>query len=601
MSDATANRMLLSPGDLLEGKYRIEHKLAEGGMGAVYHATQQPLGRDVAVKVLKSFDETEAERDNRFKRFFREAAICSRLNHPNTVMIFDYGQLSSGDGTFLVMEFLRGYSLRDLLNKHGVLTTSLALHIAIQIASSLADAHAASVVHRDLKPPNIMLVERGGDPYFVKVVDFGLVKELNRGDETGELTAENTLIGSPMYMAPERFLYHSADSPAVDTYALGIMLYEMLCGRPPFIRESDSTIHRVMMQHIQEEPPPMRAFRPDLRLPDGLEQLIIRCLAKDPAQRINSMETLVRLLKSCSQGQPVEVPALQPEARPAMKESTSDQMVAQDTQNTVRLQTGEEPRPALPSLMTSVPQIDPAAHPSQQFAAPQQYASPSQQFAMPTAPSESSGSPVKLVGGLMALVVMVIIGLVVFNVMRGPAMTPLVVETTPPGAQVFIDGNVVGVTPVKIELPLEQSATLRISKEGFETFERGISPSQDAVVIALPLVEVAAKDVDEAKPSQPVAEARESVRALGCVNAFGNFCETTSVDTVLPCLVSHFDELDESCQKGLRTAKKADGADPALAGVPDVASANTPIKPTKKTVTKPKDPNPTTPTIKLGR
>jgi serine/threonine protein kinase len=614
MSDATLSRTTLNAGDLLEGKYRIKRKLAEGGMGAVYHAVQEPLGRDVAVKVLKSVDETAAERDNRYKRFFREAAICSRLNHPNTVMIFDYGKLADGDGFFLVMEFLRGESLRDLLNRHGVLTTSMALHIAIQIAGSLADAHSGSVVHRDLKPPNIMLVDRGGDPYYVKVVDFGLVKELNNGDETGELTAENTLIGSPMYMAPERFLYHSADSAAVDIYALGIMLYEMLVGRPPFIRDSDSTIHRVMMAHIQEDPPPMRTFKPDLKLPDGLEALVMRCLIKDPARRLESMDMLVRLLRSCSQGAPIEIPPLRPSNVPQIPESTSDHLnLQQDTQNTVRIATGEEPRPDLPSLMTSIPtgtpsesaqsrttfEIDPVVAVS---TTPMSVVAPSGlTHEIPVA----AGSQKKVAVFAIGAVALVLASLLAFNAMRSQATTSLVVETTPPGAHVVLDGVQIGVTPLRMDLDLGKQASLRIEKEGFETYERGLSASEEPIVIALPLTALVAEVV--VKKSTVSESQREKLRAAGCLDEFQKRCaDELEIGGGLACLAGRFASLDPTCQSGLR-ALEADGwgglvSDTDALKLPALPAEKVEkVEKVKTKIKKPADSTDTKPAIKLGR
>lgn len=292
----------LLPDTLVADKYRIKRPLAEGGMGTIYHAEQEPLGRDVALKILKAQDETPEKREQREKRFFKEAAVSAKLAHPNTIVILDYGKLPDDSGFFLVMEYLEGRSLRELLVDRGSLGTRVTLHIAMQMASSLADAHRNGAVHRDLKPPNVMLVERGEDPYFVKVVDFGLVKELEPDDDAEELTLENHLVGSPMYMAPERFLSGDADSPAVDVYSIGIMMYEMLVGRPPFIREGEETLQEIMMSHIQTDPPPMREFRPNLELPEGMEDVVMSCLAKHPEDRIKSMDALLTVLKTCASG-----------------------------------------------------------------------------------------------------------------------------------------------------------------------------------------------------------------------------------------------------------------------------------------------------------
>lgn len=262
-------------------------------MGSVYRAIQQPLGRRVAIKALRVQGLSAQERRHRQERFFREAAFSSRLNHQHTVTVYDYGELPDGEGFFIAMELLDGQTLSSLIRRNGSLTVAMTLHIATQIASSLADAHAAGVIHRDLKPPNVMLVERGSNPYFVKVVDFGLVKETAATSRAAELTGAQTILGSPMYMAPERFLYHTADTPAVDIYALGVLMYEMLVGRPPFLLGGDVTLHHVMMQHIKAPPPPMRELKPTLFLPSGLESVITRCLEKEPQNRYASMNDLL--------------------------------------------------------------------------------------------------------------------------------------------------------------------------------------------------------------------------------------------------------------------------------------------------------------------
>jgi len=504
MTEDYATKTVLNPGDIVEEKYRIISLLAEGGMGAVYHAVQEPLGRDVALKILKTAEETPEHRELRFKRFFREAALCSRLNHPNTVMIFDYGKLKSMDGFFLVMEFLKGESLRDLLNAHGRLSSSLALHITLQIAGSLADAHKTGVVHRDLKPPNIMLVERGDDKHFVKVVDFGLVKDLNEGDD--ELTAENTLIGSPMYMAPERFLYHNADSPVVDVYSLGIMLYEMLVGRPPFVRDSDSTVHRIMMQHIQEDPPPMRTFDPKLQLPEGLEALVMRCLAKQPGERYESMDTLTRLLKSCLQGNSSEssafyaarlegddsgerIKAVIADRTPVQAHGTED--TAMITPLSVREEFGDKTLPdrtPAPEPMVAVTHVPDA----------------------PNVPVKSSKAPIIAIGSV--LVVFVVLLGIFLNKPSEPVqpVAQVSIESTPHHASVYIDGTLKGTTPTEILIPVGKSVQLSIEAEGHETLERRFVADDDQKLsfelVALKAPEVVAPEEDPIPPTEPSEE-----------------------------------------------------------------------------------------------
>ena len=439
MDDTREQVSTFKAGDIIEGKYRIQRLLDEGGMGSVYHAIQEPLGRDVAIKVLKPREETPEKREHRYKRFFREAQVCSKLAHPNTIVILDYGELSDRAGFFFVMEFLEGRSLRQLLMERGSLGLRLTLHLAMQIASSVADAHRHGVIHRDLKPPNVMLVRRGDDPYFVKVVDFGLVKEMAPDEGAEELTSDNALIGSPMYMAPERFVQVKADSPSLDVYALGIMIYEMLVGRPPFVRDADSTLHHIMLQHIQVEPPPMRSFRPDLELPEGLEPLVMRCLEKDPHDRIGSMETLLNLLRACAAGAgmgvnaPVEDTGIFPGLPQLRAETSSDALGIEETGDS-EFQTVEEPRRGSATVTANT--------------------------ASPTRPGLAT-----LVALFALVVTAAIVGLAVLPAPAEP--TRLVVRSEPAGATVLLDGEPIGTTPFETPIEAQNGATLTFRKSGF--------------------------------------------------------------------------------------------------------------------------------------
>jgi serine/threonine-protein kinase len=459
MNQVSSRTTTLQPDDVVADKYRIYRKLAEGGMGAVYHAVQEPLGRDVALKTLKDVGDNEAKREERYKRFFREASFSSKLNHPNTVTIFDYGKLPDDGGFYLVMEFLEGRSLRDFMRERRRLSVPMTLHICTQIASSLTEAHEMGVIHRDLKPPNVMLVQRGDDPYFVKVVDFGLVKELEpkQGDE--ELTAENALIGSPRYMAPERFLYHSADSPSVDVYALGIMLYEMLVGRPPFIRSPESTLQHIMMQHVQAEVPAMHKFAPDLQLPSGLETLVMRCLAKEPGDR-PTMAGLARLLKACAQGAPTierEVDSLPTidDVRPLMPGEASGEFVTDDTGRGVRPHhTGDATRPDMPA-----PQV--------QHAAPTQTATATDARAQAAPATETPArSPIGIVVAIAVVILFGAVAAAIAITSMGPDPTRFHVTSEPPGAYVYMGPRQLGQTPFDVELTIEESTTLRFTKAG---------------------------------------------------------------------------------------------------------------------------------------
>ncbi|MBA2662300.1 MAG: serine/threonine protein kinase [Bradymonadaceae bacterium] len=528
------------PGDVIERKYRILRLLAEGGMGSVYHAIQEPLGRDVALKVLKPGNDTAEQRDQRHKRFFREASLSSRLSHPNTVMIFDYGELEDKQGFFLVMEYLEGRQLRDLMPDGVGLDPRLAMHLAMQIAGSLAEAHEMGVVHRDLKPPNIMLVNRGGDPNFVKVVDFGLVKELG-DEEDDELTAENTLLGSPTYMAPERFLSKASDSPSVDVYALGIMLYEMLAGRPPFKREADGTVHQLIMQHIQVAPSPLRTFRPTLVLPDGLEALIMRCLAKHPEQRIGSMEALLRLLKSCAGGMDgfstngsLELAALLtpgensaaispgPDTGPGHQNETNDTVANVLPQS----MPSQAARPVTGSSTAFVPEA------SLQDATQ----ADATRSLNPAAKGRVVVAGALTLGALLAaLLVYVVISM---DAKPGtPTKTELFAQSVPSGAVVHLGAQELGRTPLRITLALPPRANLRFSLEGFEDYGYIVSsgPSETLNVRAqlapLELAEEPATVLAEDAEKDKAGEDKAAQAAAALAAEAAQAAQATKTDT----------------------------------------------------------------------
>ena len=254
-------------GRIVADRYRIDALIGKGGMGVVYRARQLNIDRDIAVKVLKRDKLGDAPT---LERFVREARIISRLKSPHTVTLIDVGEITDGD-FFIAMEYLQGQTLRARL-ADGPLEATEACRIFEQIALGVAEAHAAGVVHRDIKPLNIVLVDTPGRP-FVKVLDFGLAAF---GDgERGHLA------GTPRYVAPELIAGDDA-TPRADVYAMGVMLYEALSGAPPF--ESDD-VKELLRQHVEKQPPTPRETCPTLALPDDAEALIMRCLAKPPPLR----------------------------------------------------------------------------------------------------------------------------------------------------------------------------------------------------------------------------------------------------------------------------------------------------------------------------
>ena len=283
-------------GELLGGKYRIDRLVARGGMGAVYVAVQEPLGRDVAVKVLKHTSTVAEIRDIDEKRFFREASTASRLKHPNTVIIHDYGVLEDHEGLYLVMEYLQGQTLSEVQAISGTLTWERALPIIRQIAGSMGEAHDQGLVHRDLKPLNVMLLERAGEADFVKVLDFGLAKPVRESVDE-QVTEQGAIMGSPIYMSPEQIFSEPLDH-RTDIYALGVLCYEILTGRPPFVVAEKGKVSDLLRSHLVGIVPEMRSINPNLDLADHVEFAILRCLAKKAKDRFDSMDEFLAALSS---------------------------------------------------------------------------------------------------------------------------------------------------------------------------------------------------------------------------------------------------------------------------------------------------------------
>ena len=288
-SNASINTEDPLVGRVFNGRYRVTERVARGGMGKVYKAIQDPLDRVVALKVLDPTFTGEVEHDFH-QRFFLEASICARLSHPNTVTIFDYGQ-TEDNIYYIVMEFLEGRTLHQEMKDRPVISPPRAIHIAAQVARSVREAHALGVVHRDLKPANIFLIEHPDEADFVKVLDFGLVKNVLE-DQSG-FTKTGIFMGSPGYMAPEQIRGHALDERA-DVYALGAILFEMLTGRPPFVRESAMD---TILAHLNDDIPRFKSVNQSIEAPKVLEQVVRKCLAKDRNDRFDNMDAMVRALK----------------------------------------------------------------------------------------------------------------------------------------------------------------------------------------------------------------------------------------------------------------------------------------------------------------
>jgi eukaryotic-like serine/threonine-protein kinase len=267
------------------GQYTLEEKIGEGGMGVVYRARHAMLRRPTAVKLLS----TSGADNVSSKRFEREVQLTSKLTHPNTIAIYDYGHTL--DGVFYyAMELLDGVTLSQLGAEDGPQRPGRVIHILSQAARALAEAHSVGLIHRDVKPANIFLCARGGMHDFVKVLDFGLVKEVDSPDTA--ISAPNLVAGTPLYMAPETIARPDDVDAGVDIYALGCVGYYLLTGEPPFTGSNAIAIYH---GHLHQRPP-SPSERLGRQVPDDLEALVMRCLAKSPSDRPASASDLADAL-----------------------------------------------------------------------------------------------------------------------------------------------------------------------------------------------------------------------------------------------------------------------------------------------------------------
>jgi serine/threonine protein kinase len=285
-------------GSLVNGKYRVIEAIARGGMGRIYYATQVPLERPVALKVVQG--DGDHEHESQFlKRFLQEASILAKLQHPNVVTLFDYGKIEGShiEQYFIAMEFLAGETLQHRFKTRGRLTIPETLILARQIGRGLREAHKRGIVHRDLKPSNIILVPEGDGSEIVKLVDFGIGKVLGRpGDSHAQdLTQDGVFVGTPRYMAPEQF--EGSAFPASDYYALGTILFQAVAGRLPFV---GSTMSEFMVAKLARSVPTIREVAPDVQVPDSLEALVQHLLARHPDDR-PTLEQLQAHLMACEE------------------------------------------------------------------------------------------------------------------------------------------------------------------------------------------------------------------------------------------------------------------------------------------------------------
>lgn len=274
------------------GQYQLKRKIGSGGMGDVFLAEHVLLRRACAVKLIRCDHTADPQT---LARFEREVRAMATLTHWNSVEIYDYGH--SDDGTFFyVMEYLPGMTLEEMVLRHGPLPAGRAIHFLRQVCAALKEAHGIGLIHRDIKPSNVLVCERGGIADIAKLLDFGLVQDIGaRGSpDNDRLTMYGAILGSPPFMSPEQARGNQAIDARTDIYGLGGLAYFLVTGRPPFDRASAL---ETMAAHLHEAPTPPSDLRPDM--PRDFEEIILRCLAKKPADRFASIADVDRALAQC--------------------------------------------------------------------------------------------------------------------------------------------------------------------------------------------------------------------------------------------------------------------------------------------------------------
>jgi serine/threonine-protein kinase len=277
----------IDKGSLFAGRYEILGTLGKGGMGVVYRAQDKQLDEVVALKVLRN--EMLSADPSLLDRFKLEIKLARRITHRNVLRTHDFGE---ADGTpYISMEFLEGVTLKDLIRSKGAVPTGVGLSIAKQMAHGLEAAHEQGVIHRDIKPQNMLILPESGE---IKIMDFGIARVSEMKGGGSDLTSAGMVMGTPDYMPPEQAQGQPADFRS-DIYSLGVVLFETFSGKLPF---TGDTIMKVVMGHIQTPPPRPRALNP--RIPAELEVVILRCLEKSPDQRYQKVADLLEALTAIS-------------------------------------------------------------------------------------------------------------------------------------------------------------------------------------------------------------------------------------------------------------------------------------------------------------
>jgi len=493
---------------VLNERFTILEPIGAGGMGKVYKAIQSPLDRVVALKVLNP-NYANGQDPGFRQRFFLEASLTSKLRHPNTITVIDYGQ-TTDDIFYIAMEYLEGQPLSQLLAQSGPLHWTRSLQIAQQICRSLREAHKLGIIHRDLKPANVMLLTEDRED-LVKVLDFGLVKSFIReGKPTNsEVTNAGMFLGSPQYMAPEQARNHA--DPRSDVYSLGVVLYHMLLGRPPFVAKD--TID-VIFKQMNEPPPAMRSVRPDIDLPKEVEALVMKCLEKQPSWRFQSMDDVLDAMRKAATAAGMGSILTDPSANGAAH--TPPPMFSPQMANGAD---GKEATFAIDiSVVSSLGKIPLLLRERKALVAGMVLASVMIGFGGTAAilarrgPSRSAVAavqPPKVVAPPPETSVPKLEDSAAVAEARAPKVVKFRVSTEPQGAHVSISGKSIGSTPIAFDVPASADGTataeLLLTLKGYHPMTVVTGGSGPEVVLSQRL-----QSKSSAKPSYAVFDRRET-------------------------------------------------------------------------------------------
>ncbi len=413
-------------GTVIAGRYRVERRLGEGGMGAVYRVEHTHMRKKLALKVLHREMTTQTEIVARFER---EAMASAHIDHPNVAGATDFGKLEDGS-FYLVLEYVEGTSLRTEIDK-GPFSPYRAVHVSVQILAALRRAHELGIVHRDLKPENILLLEKDGDPDFVKVLDFGIARVpigslISGGDSGPSLTRAGMVYGTPEYMAPEQALGQAVDGRS-DLYGTGVMLFEMLTGRRPYDNKDKVAL---LGQHVAGPIPSLRERAPVLNLSHELEVVVTRLLSKSPSDRYADASDAIDALQSM----PLEgTPVLMLSSRNPSRRGGAVNVADNSGRYDVNIKSG----PISPPVHTAEPSVS-AVAPAPQFALPQPAI---------TEPETKPKSRGALFAVLLVIIAAGVIGLVLFK-KQGSAPTDTSSGKSTTNAPSTSTSTVASVTPL---------------------------------------------------------------------------------------------------------------------------------------------------------